>query len=245
MKNKKTEIRNLQATLISTDSESRLIEGVIPYNTPSEYMGFFEFLDKGCFTKTLLESKDIRALYDHQDGALLARTKNGSLTFDDREDGLHFFFEAPNTTVGNDALELVRSGLASGTSFGMIVVKDDWANTQERHIKEARLLEVSVLASLPAYPDSKVYARSLSEAMKEKEQLNEEDLASVKEEIDRLQEIMSKANAVPVGEETTESAPNVQEETTQPDNDAQQLEELLARLEAVGERLDRSLRNDY
>lgn len=152
-------------TLLGVSQETRRIEGVIPYNSKSEYMGYWEVLQKGCFTKTLNESKDIRCLYGHDDNQLLARTKNGSLRFEDRDDGLHFFFEAPNTQLGNDVLTMVRDGLISGCSFGFICIKEKNEirnNERYRIVTEARLLEVSP-CGLPCYSESEVHNRNLEE----------------------------------------------------------------------------------
>lgn len=165
---KEKELRSYSSPLVLNE-ELRRIEGVIPYNSRSEYMGFYEEMAKGCFTKTLNESKDIRCLYGHDENQLLARTKNGSLRFEDRDDGLHFFFEAPNTQLGNDVLTMVRSELITGCSFGFSCVKEKNEirnNERYRIVTEARLYEVSLVGS-PAYEDSEVHNRNLDEHSEE------------------------------------------------------------------------------
>ena len=161
---KEKELRSYSSPLVLNE-ELRRIEGIIPYNSRSEYMGFYEEMAKGCFTKTLNESKDIRCLYGHDENQLLARTKNGSLRFEDRDDGLHFFFEAPSTQLGNDVLTMVRSELITGCSFGFSCVKEKNEirnNERYRIVTEARLYEVSLVGS-PAYEDSEVHNRNLDE----------------------------------------------------------------------------------
>lgn len=161
---KEKELRSYSSPLVLNE-ELRRIEGIIPYNSRSEYMGFYEEMAKGCFTKTLNESKDIRCLYGHDENQLLARTKNDSLRFEDRDDGLHFFFEAPNTQLGNDVLTMVRSELITGCSFGFSCVKEKNEirnNERYRIVTEARLYEVSLVGS-PAYEDSEVHNRNLEE----------------------------------------------------------------------------------
>ena len=161
---KEKELRSYSSPLVLNE-ELRRIEGIIPYNSRSEYMGFYEEMAKGCFTKTLNESKDIRCLYGHDENQLLARTKNGSLRFEDRDDGLHFFFEAPSTQLGNDVLTMVRSELITGCSFGFSCVKEKNEirnNERYRIVTEARLYEVSLVGS-PAYEDSEVHNRNLEE----------------------------------------------------------------------------------
>ena len=165
---KEKELRSYSSPLVLNE-ELRRIEGIIPYNSRSEYMGFYEEMAKGCFTKTLNESKDIRCLYGHDENQLLARTKNGSLRFEDRDDGLHFFFEAPNTQLGNDVLTMVRSELITGCSFGFSCVKEKNEirnNERYRIVTEARLYEVSLVGS-PAYEDSEVHNRNLEEHSEE------------------------------------------------------------------------------
>ena len=165
---KEKELRSYSSPLVLNE-ELRRIEGIIPYNSRSEYMGFYEEMAKGCFTKTLNESKDIRCLYGHDENQLLARTKNGSLRFEDRDDGLHFFFEAPNTQLGNDVLTMVRSELITGCSFGFSCVKEKNEirnNERYRIVTEARLYEVSLVGS-PAYEDSEVHNRNLDEHSEE------------------------------------------------------------------------------
>lgn len=224
---KEREIRNI-TTEFRADSESRKIEGFIPYNSRSEYMGFWEYLDRGCFDKTLRESSDIKCLYDHIDSQLLARTKNNSLMFEDREDGLHFYFEAPQTTLGEDVLTMVRTGLISGCSFGFMAIKDSWSTDgSERHIQEARLFEVSVLASDPAYAESDVKCRSLSEAFKDKE-LSDDDKAKIQAEIEALQSMIPAKEPEPEG-----PTPEEIEAQRQAEEEAKRVEELNAQIDEL------------
>ena len=178
----------------STEENSRTISGLIPYNSDSAYMGFVERLSPGCFSKSLSEQSDIRALIEHSDQRLLARTKNGSLILEDGPDALRFTFDAPNTTEGDDILTMVRDGLVSGCSFGMIVMSENYTleNGEEiRTILEARLLEVSLVLSEPAYPETIVYTRSLSSAFEGKE-ISETDKTAIQEEINKLQNLLPK-----------------------------------------------------
>ena len=163
---KQKEFRALALTLDTTE-ESRTIKGKIPYLSLSEDLGFYERLIPGCFSKTINDGADIRMILEHDDAKLLARRKNDSLHLTDLPDGLYFEFEAPNTSLGDDALEMVRTGLISGCSFGFICLRDDYHyedGKEIRDVKECRLLEISLVTSIPAYPESQVYCRSLSQA---------------------------------------------------------------------------------
>ena len=185
------EIRNISFDA-SVSPDSRTICGIIPYNSRSEYMGFVEKILPGAFSKTLQENADIRCLIEHSDQRLLARTKNGSLRFDDQADGLHFEFDAPETTEGEDILTMTRTGLVNGCSFGMIVMQENYAyedGEEVRTIIEARLLEVSLVLSMPAYPETVVYTRSLSSAFEGKE-IDDAGKAAIEAEIEKLRSLL-------------------------------------------------------
>lgn len=235
--------KNVEFRNIDIKVESRRIEGFIPYNSESSDIGFYEVLDPHCFDKTLRESKDIRALFNHTDENILARTKNNSLHFENREDGLYFNFEAPNTTIGNDVLEMAKEDLLSGTSFGMIVMNDEWRTVEGRQcrkVKEARLIEVSVLTSLPAYPDSAVYCRSLSEALGGKETLDDTDIDSIKAEMEKLSALLPKKEEESVDDSNNQSETKGQESTTeQSEEEVKQLNDLMERLNEVQKILDK------
>lgn len=237
MKNK--EIRSI----VLGSGNGRTIEGMIPYNSASEPLPWTEYLQRGCFSKTLKESKNIRALYAHDESQILASTKNGSLKFEDRDDGLHFSFELPNTRLGDDTLELVKTGLVDGCSFGMIVTKDEWSpRRDQRTIKELRLFEVSLCPQNQAYNGSSVTCRSLSEFYDGKE-INEDDKKSILEEIERLNSLVNieEPKSEPQPEEPKEEPSVVDSEpqsetdtqTEEPKEDDHYLEELNNRLDSL------------
>ena len=206
---KEKELRSYSSPLVLNE-ELRRIEGIIPYNSRSEYMGFYEEMTKGCFTKTLNESKDIRCLYGHDENQLLARTKNGSLRFEDRDDGLHFFFEAPNTQLGNDVLTMVRSELITGCSFGFSCVKEKNEirnNERYRIVTEARLYEVSLVGS-PAYEDSEVHNRNLDEHSEEHSDEHNDEHKD--EHSDEQTETQSEETTTNIKEQTQDGSENIE-----------------------------------
>ena len=243
-------------TLLGVSQETRRIEGVIPYNSKSEYMGYWEVLQKGCFTKTLNESKDIRCLYGHDDNQLLARTKNGSLRFEDRDDGLHFFFEAPNTQLGNDVLTMVRDGLISGCSFGFICIKEKNEirnNERYRIVTEARLLEVSP-CGLPCYSESEVHNRNLEEHSEEHsdehsdeqtETQSEETTTNIKEQtqdgsenIKPKEEQKAEEQVVSTDASKESETQSIEEPSTLTEEEQKFLNEAYAKLLEVEKKLD-------
>lgn len=234
MKKSEREIRSNIELRAVENSESRTIHGFIPYNSNSEGLPWIERLARGCFTKTLQESKDILGLYDHTAGNLLARTSNGSLRFNDTDAGLEFDMDLPDTQLGRDTYEMCRSSLLSSCSFGFSAVKDDWTyenNEEVRVILEARLFEVSIVAQ-PAYPQTNVSARSLSSFFEGKE-LTEDEQKSVQVEIEKLQSLL------PHTEEEHREEPQPE---TEPEDDPAEIQALMDRL-AKAEEIINSVEN--
>jgi HK97 family phage prohead protease len=104
---------------------------------------------------------------------LLARTGSGTLTLSVDERGLRYEFDAPNTTAGNDLLEMLKRGDVSQSSFAFTVKDEKWdevkAEMPIRTItKVKRLYDVSPV-TYPAYPDTTVAKRSLDAAKKQEQ----------------------------------------------------------------------------
>lgn len=197
--------KEYRSVTLSSSNDSRKIAGIIPYNSPSEDLGFIEYLDPDCFTKTLREMKDCTVLYQHNEERPLARTKNGSLRFNNTKKGLEFEFDVPNTTDGNDLLELVHSGVLSGCSFGFQCMRDKWSTENGKSIRrvfEARLFHISPVTT-PAYEGSSIYCRSLSEAMNGKE-LTNMDKEEIRAEIEKLQAMLAEEPMEEKAEEMVE-----------------------------------------
>ena len=172
------EIRALPVTFEVRENEGedgkRTITGAIKYNTESaemrDYWGdvFVETIDKEAF-KDSLAARNVVGLWSHDTAQVLGNTKSGTLRLTNMENELRFELDIPNTTVGNDAWELIQRGDVDGVSFGMKVTKDKWSSEKRdngriyrRNILNAELYEISPVA-FPAYPANEVAARSLEE----------------------------------------------------------------------------------
>ena len=140
----------------------RSIEGYAAvFNSESEDMGFIEIIHPQAITQDTINNSDIFALFNHSDDRPLARSKNGEggLSLEIDEKGLKYTFEAPNTTVGNDLLELVANGVINKSSFAFTVPQggDDWEVKDDklvRHIyKIDKLYDVSPVL-VPAYQET-------------------------------------------------------------------------------------------
>ena len=166
------EIRVFKSQELRADVESRTIRGYAAvFNSDSENLGgFIERIDPQAFDGVLED--DVRALINHDDNMILARTSSGTLNLSVDERGLSYEFEVPNTTYGNDLLVSVQRGDISQSSFGFSVAEDEWerGDVRRRTIKKvARLYDVSPV-TYPAYPDTSVAMRSLSELEQQDEQ---------------------------------------------------------------------------
>ena len=99
--------RELKITDVTTreaENGKRMIEGMIPYNQRSEYMGFYEFITPSAFNKTIADGADVRAFQNHDTTRLLGRVKNGSLRLRSDEFGLHIECDLPDTSYGEDVI---------------------------------------------------------------------------------------------------------------------------------------------
>lgn len=151
-------------------SESRIIRGYAAvYNKDSQNFGpFIERIAPGAFEDNMKD--DVVALFNHDPNLPLARSGAG-LTLGSDDTGLYYEFSAPNTTVGNDLLANVRSGVIKQSSFAFTVKEEKWedrgrGNPALRTItKVERLYDVSPV-TYPAYPDTTVAARSLEKVTK-------------------------------------------------------------------------------
>lgn len=160
-------IEKRAATIEAAQEESRMVTGYAAvFDSDSEDLGgFIEQIERGAF-KEAIERSDVRALFNHDDNFILARTASGTLKLYEDERGLKYEFEAPKTTAGNDLLEMIKRGDISQSSFGFTVEEDDWSNRDGmafRKIKKVkRLYDVSPV-TFPAYPEASVAVRKLEQ----------------------------------------------------------------------------------
>ena len=181
MKNKNIEKR--AATVEAAQEESRMISGYAAvFDSDSEDLGgFTERIERGAFAEAIKIS-DVRALFNHDNNMILARTASGTLRIYEDERGLKYEFEAPHTTAGNDVLQMIKRGDINQSSFGFTVEQDSWAKrdgTTYRTInKVKRLYDVSPV-TFPAYPEASVAVRKLEEINLEENRTFENDPATL------------------------------------------------------------------
>lgn len=123
------------------------------FNSPSEPLPFTEVIAPGAFKRSLKSRNDVKMLWNHDSGSVLASTRSGTLSLVEDERGLKVTAVLPDTTAGRDARELISKGIVDAMSFGFSVPSggDSWsADGSTRTLKSVRLHEVSVVA-WPAY----------------------------------------------------------------------------------------------
>ncbi|MFR9500655.1 MAG: HK97 family phage prohead protease [Rikenellaceae bacterium] len=169
MDKKEKEVRCIATELRATGDDGRTIEGkAVVFNSWSEPMWrSIESIDPNAFDNC--DMSDVILNVNHDDTVILGRTISGTLKLEVRSDGLYFVAEAPNTTDGNDTLELLRRGDLRHCSFAFTVAEEKWReatpdNGMKYHQRTItaidRLFDVSVVVH-PAYTETEATARSL------------------------------------------------------------------------------------
>lgn len=137
----------------------RKISGVaLRYGDVAELpWGDKERFEQGAFGSTV-GSEDIILNLQHDRMQPLARTGGGGLAIMDDPDALRLEATLPETTAGNDTLELVRNKVLRG--FSVEFVPEDWRIEEENVmvIERAELRGIGVV-DRPAYEKSKINPR--------------------------------------------------------------------------------------
>ncbi|RUW49798.1 HK97 family phage prohead protease [Mesorhizobium sp. M1A.F.Ca.ET.072.01.1.1] len=147
------------------DGKRTLVGYAVVWDSDTTIADYFvERIAPGAFTKAL--RGDILALYDHDMGRVLGRTRSKTLRLSEDSHGLKVEIDVPDTSDGNDLWVLVGRGDVSGMSFAFRATKQEWDESGDmptRTVIEAELFEVTATAN-PAYPDTTLAARSLEKA---------------------------------------------------------------------------------
>lgn len=145
-----------------SENDEKIIEGYFAvFNTETElYNGYYEKINRNAF-KNL--NKDIKALINHNDSAVLARTTNGTLEL--KTDDVGLFGKIKINDKDTEAMNLyerVKRGDINQCSFGFYINEErtNWDN-DKLHVEllDLDLLEVSVV-TFPAYEATRINARS-------------------------------------------------------------------------------------
>jgi phage head maturation protease len=93
---------------------------------------------------------------------VIGYTRTGSLQLEITKEGFDYTINVARTRAGDDAIELVRSGLAPFTSFGFHCFDESWSYDDGmplRHLITGALTEVSIVSN-SCYLDSTAAEKS-------------------------------------------------------------------------------------
>lgn len=176
----KMETRQLttKLELRKLENETEVIEGyALKFDRWSDTLGWFypfrEKLEPGCLDGA--DTSNVVALFNHDQSQILGRT-GANLDLEIDNIGLKFRIKPTNTTLSNDLLENIRSGVINQCSFAFTIPDEDdaeeWRENEEtgvyeRFIKKIdRLYDVSVVTT-PAYPDTEAVVGARGKEMVE------------------------------------------------------------------------------
>ena len=175
MNPKNREIRSLEGE-IKMVGDDRIVEGyAVVFNSRSNELwdfgngSFVEVIEREAITPELVASSDVKALLYHNRERVLGRSNKGagSLTLELDSKGLKYRFTAPNTADGDTAVELVKRGDISGSSFAFTVaqggsrMEEQADGTILRTITKISGLYDITLTPDPAYSDTSVAVREM------------------------------------------------------------------------------------
>ena len=127
------------------DEGKRIIEGYASTFGNKDLVG--DIVEKGAFTKTIQErfpANQIKVCWQH--GEVIGKPVH----MEEDSKGLYVQAKIAKTSLGNDALELVREGVVDRMSIGYNVIQDKYdSKSRTRYLKELRLKEFS-LVTFPA-----------------------------------------------------------------------------------------------
>ncbi len=172
-------------------NEKKTITGYAAvFNQLSRTIGWFkERIDPAAFEGRLED--DVVALYNHDFNMVLARTISETLKLEVDNTGLRYEFEAPNTTVGNDLVEMVRRKDIQHSSFSFSVLDEKWEEDEEGTeirtiLKVKRLYDVSPV-TFPAYLQTNVdVAKRSYQEWKESKKPDYDQDRSLRDEHDQI-----------------------------------------------------------
>ncbi len=132
-----------------------------------------EVITRGAAEESL-KKDDVRAVWNHNYDIVLGRSSAGTLSLEEKEDGVHVGIDFPDSQEGRDKYESVSRGDVNQMSFGFDILKEDVSDDRsgEKRIIRSRvdkikLWEVSPV-TFPAYENTSINARDRVSTLREK-----------------------------------------------------------------------------
>ncbi len=180
--------RSQREAKIGSIDGKRLDGHAIVFNALSlDLGGFREMISPEAVDRAINDGADVRALFDHDSGKVLGRTRAGTLTLRKDSKGLRAIIEPDlEISYARDLVRSVARGDISGMSFGFRVLSDAWdfeGKMPIRTVTDMTLSEVSIV-SWPAYEQTNVEARNIGEALRSLERFKAENPQRTKQYFD-------------------------------------------------------------
>ncbi|KZU46693.1 phage major capsid protein [Lactiplantibacillus plantarum] len=171
-KSNQIDVRSLPASFKTRDVQDEqgntqhVISGeAVVFNQPSSPMPFVEVISDQAFNG--VDLSDVKLLYSHDFGNILARTDSGTLQLDLNENGLDFTATLPDTQLGHDVYTDILNGNLKGMSFGFTIDDDSWSvenGVQVHTVDQIGVIAEISITSLPAYTETSLMVqRSLNQ----------------------------------------------------------------------------------
>lgn len=181
-KNNQIDVRSLPTSFKTRDVQDEqgntqhVISGTaVVFNQQSSPMPFVEVISDQAFNG--VDLSDVKLLYSHDFGNILARTDSGTLQLNLNDNGLDFTATLPDTQLGHDVYTDILNGNLKGMSFGFTIDDDSWSvenGVQVHTINQIGVIAEISITSLPAYTETSLMVqRSLDKLAPDIRESNE------------------------------------------------------------------------
>lgn len=177
----------------NNEEHGNFLEGrPIVYDSRTNLGWYDEIIERGALDTTDL--KDVRFLVNHNTDMIpLARSRNNTVNstmqmeIDEKGMKIRVDLDTENNTEAKSLYSAVERGDIDGMSFMFTVDEDRWEDIDSDHptrsiLKISKVFEVSAV-TFPAYEDTSIQARGLSDALESAK----ESLENVKAEARKLE----------------------------------------------------------
>ncbi len=227
------DVRSLPASFKTRDVQDdqgntqHVISGTaVVFNQPSSPMPFVEVISDQAFNG--VDLSDVKLLYSHDFGNILARTDAGTLQLDLTDNGLDFTATLPDTQLGHDVYTDILNGNLKGMSFGFTIEDDSWSvenSVQVHTINQIGVIAEISITSLPAYTETSLMVqRSLDKIATQSSESNESNNNDDKGDQIMAEDKKDQASEAPVSdapasEATQSQAPAKDSQASEPASD--------------------------
>lgn len=157
------------------DKSRKIVGYAAIFGSSSEPLGssskFTEVIARGAFDNT--DMSDVRALLNHDQNIVYARSKANTLSLTIDKVGLRYEFEAPDSPNGDNLLVSLDRGDIDQSSFAFVVDGEKWEEFPDGTVKRtitsiSHVQDVSPV-TFPAYEATTATRRSLDKFQKSPE----------------------------------------------------------------------------